>query len=96
MGWARGNFWRMGSCFGKNRVKCTGSTNYVFLVDMLHRAYPEEMVCEDNVADVQGAQMLSMMPPEQLVRGILLEQRGEDTLDLFPIPDYMDDDDDDD
>ena len=42
-------------------------------------------------ADIQGAKMPSMMPPEQMVRRILLTQRGEGIPDLFPTPDYMKD-----
>ena len=42
-------------------------------------------------ADIQGAKMRSMMPPEQLVRRILLTQRGEGIPDLFPTLDYMKD-----
>ncbi|KAL7387583.1 hypothetical protein ABVT39_025696 [Epinephelus coioides] len=43
------------------------------------------------VTDIQGAQMLSMLIPEQFVRRILLTQRGEEIPELFPNPDYMDD-----
>lgn len=46
----------------------------------------------DFVMDIQGAQMHinKYVDPRQLVRRILLAQR-EDTPDLFPIPDYLDD-----
>ena len=62
--------------------KCPDSTDSRFLIDMLRRAYPEEMVYENERQEAepcsgQGAKILSMMPPEQLMRRILLMQRGE-------------------
>ena len=38
------------------------------------------------ITDMQRAQMLSMLTPEQLVRRILLTQRREESSDSFPLP----------